>query len=99
LLAYDQRLPNGNMVNKFYVNFAKMQANPQDYIDLVLFTMDKNKFVQKVATNEKSKAAAEAFKFIKGNGAVSTKKGTTHEKIEKEKKVTSFDWGIPTNKQ
>jgi hypothetical protein len=98
LLNYDQRLPNGNTVNKFYVNFAKMQANPADYIDLVLFVMDKQKFVQKVATTEKSKAAAEAFKFIKGNSATSTKKGSGYEQIKKNEKVSGFDWGLPNNR-
>lgn len=98
LLAYDQRLPNGNMVNKFYVNFAKMQANPEDYIDLVMFVMDKQKFVQKVQTTEKTKAASEAFKFIKGNGAVSNKKGTSYENIKKNEKVSGFDWGFAPKK-
>lgn len=96
VLNYDQRLPDGNMVNKFYLKFAKLQSNPADYIDLVAFVMDKDKFVQKVATTEKSKATAEAFKFIKGNGAVSTKKGTSHEQIKRNEKVSSFDWGIPS---
>lgn len=95
LLNYDQRLPNGNLVNKFYLNFAKMQQNPQDYIDLVMFVMDKQKFVQKLQTQEKNKATEEAFKFIKGNGAVSTKKGTTYDQVKKQEKVTSFDWGFP----
>ncbi len=97
LLNYDQRLPNGNLVNKFYVNFAKMQASPQDYVDLVMFVMDKQKFVNKVATQEKTKAAAEAFKFIKGNGAVSTKKGSQHDSAtrKKEKSQVSLDWGLP----
>lgn len=95
LLSYDQRLPNGNLVNKFYVNFAKMQANPSDYIDLVLFVMDKQKFVEKVAIKEKSQAASKAFNFIKGNGAVSTKKGTSYDQVKKNEKVTGFDWGIP----
>lgn len=98
LLRYDQKLPNGNMVNKFYVNFAKMQANPADYIDLVLFVMDKQKFVQKVATKEKTEAAASAFKFIKGNGAVSSKKGSSYEQMRRNDKVTGFDWGLPSNK-
>lgn len=98
LLNYDQRLPNGNLVNKFYVNFAKMQANPQDYVDLVMFVMDKQKFMTKVATQEKTKAAAEAFKFIKGNGAVSTKRGSQHDSAtrKQEKKVVSLDWGLPS---
>jgi len=95
LLSYDQKLPNGKLVNKFYVNFAKMQANPADYVDLVLFVMNKEKFINKVATTEKSKAAAEAFKFIKGNGAVSTKKGSTYDQHKKNEKVSTFDWGIP----
>lgn len=98
LLNYDQRLPNGSLVNKFYVNFAKMQANPQDYVDLVMFVMDKGKFINKVAVQEKSKAAAEAFKFIKGNSAVSTKKGTQHADVtrNRDKKVVSLDWGLPS---
>jgi hypothetical protein len=73
-----------------------MQANPADYIDLVLFVMDKQKFVQKVATKEKTEAAASAFKFIKGNGAVSAKKGSSYEQIRKNDKVTGFDWGLPS---
>jgi hypothetical protein len=97
LLKYDQRLSNGNMVNKFFVKFAQMQANPADYIDLVLYVMDKQKYVQKVATTEKSKATAEAFKFIKGNGAVSTKKGSGYDQVKKNEKVAGFDWGF--NKQ
>lgn len=96
LLRYDQKLPNGNLVNKFYVNFAKMQSNPQDYIDLVLFVMDKQKFVQKVATKEKSQAAADAFKFIKGNGAVSSKKGSGYDQVRKNDKMGGFDWGLPS---
>lgn len=95
LLSYDQRLPDGNLVNKFYVNFAKMQADPKEYIDLVLFVMDKPKFLQKLQTQEKNNATDEAFRFIKGNGAVSTKKGTSHEQIKKQDKVTTFDWGLP----
>jgi hypothetical protein len=97
-LSYDQRLPNGQMVNKFYVNFAKMQSNPEDYIDLMLFVMDKQKYNQKIATKEKTQATAEAFKFIKGNGAVSTKKGTSYDSIKKNEKVSGFDWGFPSKK-
>ena len=96
LLRYDHKLPNGNMVNKFYVEFAKMQSNPQDYIDLVLFVMDKQKYDQKLATREKSQAAADAFKFIKGNSAVSSKKGSGYDQIRKNDKVSGFDWGLPS---
>lgn len=98
LLSYDQKLPNGNMVNKFYVNFAKMQANPQDYVDLVMFVMDKQKFVQKISKQEQTKEAAKAFSFIKGNGAVSTKKGTSYDSIKKAEKVTDFNWGLPSKR-
>lgn len=96
LLRYDQRLPNGKMVNKFYVNFAKMQTNPEDYIELVMFVNDKQKFVQKVASKEKTEATANAFKFIKGNNAVSAKKGSGYEQMRKNDKVTGFDWGLPS---
>lgn len=98
LLRYDQKLPNGNMVNKFYVNFAKMQANPADYIELVLFVNDKQKYTEKVATREKTKAAAGAFQFIKGNGAVSSKKGSSYEQVRKNDKISGFDWGLPSSR-
>lgn len=98
LLSYDQKLPNGNMVNKFYVNFAKMQSNPADYVDLVMFVMDKQKFVQKVQKQEESKATAKAFSFIKGNGAVSKNKGTTYDSMKRAEKVTDFNWGLPSKR-
>jgi ribosomal protein S8 len=95
LLNYDQRLPNGHMVNKFYVNFAKIQANPSDYVDLVLHVMDKQKFIQKIQKQEQSKATEKAFNFIKGNGAISNKKGSSYDQIKKNEKVSGFDWGLP----
>jgi len=95
LLRYDQKLPNGNLVNKFYVNFAKMQTNPADYIELVMFVNDKAKYNERVATREKNKATANAYNFIKGNGAVSNKKGSSYEQIRKNDKVTGFDFGVP----
>jgi hypothetical protein len=94
LLRYDQKLPNGNAVNKFYVNFAKMQANPADYIELVMFVNDRQKYNDRVAIREKNKATASAYNFIKGNGATSAKKGSSYEQIEKNKKVTGFDFGF-----
>jgi hypothetical protein len=95
LLRYDQKLPNGNLVNKFYVNFAKMQANPADYIELVMFVNDKQKYTERVAIREKNKATTSAYNFIKGNGATSAKKGSSYEQIRKNDKVTGFDFGLP----
>jgi hypothetical protein len=95
LLRYDQRLPNGNMVNRFYVEFMRMQADPNEYVDLVLYVIDKQRQAKKTSQQEQSKAAAKAFSFIKGNGAVSTKKGTGYDQIKKNEKVSSFDWGLP----
>lgn len=94
ILSYDQRLPNGNTVNKFYVNFSKMQQNPDDYLDLVLFVNDKQKYNQKISTTESTKAAAKAFSFIKGNGTDNKKKGSGYEQLKKNEKVSSFDWGM-----
>lgn len=74
LLNYDKKLEDGRYVNQFYLDFMKMQSDPNSYIDLVLFVRDKNAYLGKVSKQAESTAAKKTFNLIKGNGAVSGKK-------------------------
>jgi hypothetical protein len=75
ILNFKNELPDGRRVNDFYVNFAKMQQDPNLYIDLVQFVMNKDAYDTKIRSNAETKAATKAFSFVKG-GSASNKKGT-----------------------
>lgn len=95
VLDYNVKLPNGNQVNEFYVKFAEVQANPEEYVDLVRFIMDKKNYLEKLSSKTTNKAIDEAYSFIKGNTALSTKKGSQHDKIErKNTDVVEFNFGF-----
>lgn len=73
ILDFKHTLDNGQKVNDFYVKFAEIQNDPEQYIELVQFVMDKNKYKERLKTAEKTKASKELFSFIKGNSAVNKK--------------------------
>lgn len=70
LLVYNQKLPDGRIVNKFTIDFMQLQADPKKYIDLVRFVSNPSKFIEQVATKASSDTAKKDWKLIKGNGAV-----------------------------
>ena len=73
ILDFKHTLDNGQKVNDFYVKFAEIQNDPEQYIELVQFVMDKNKYKERLKTAEKTKASKELFSFIKGNSDVNKK--------------------------
>lgn len=72
-----KQLPNGQVTTDFNYRFSQIQQDPQKLIKLVEFVMDENKFINKIEAQAESKAAEKAFKFVKGNAAVSKAK-TNH---------------------
>jgi hypothetical protein len=75
LFNYKYKLPNGQQVNEFFVKFAELQKDPQAYVDLVLYVMDKKRVVEKQNQTIAKKESIKQFNFVKGNTAV--KKKTT----------------------
>lgn len=76
ILDFRHELPDGRRVNDFFVQFAKIQQDPQAYLDLVQFVMDKESYDIRIKSRAETKAATNAFRFVTG-GAASNKKGTT----------------------
>jgi hypothetical protein len=75
ILDFRHDLKDGRKVNDFYVAFAQMQQDPQQYIDLVQFVTNREAYDQKILSKGETRAAEKTFKFIAG-GAASNKKGT-----------------------
>ncbi len=81
LLTYNQKLPDGRVVNQFTMNFMKLQQDPQKYIELVRFVNDPDKYTKRIEKEKGKEAAKKTWEFVKGNNAV-TKGGGSHAKQE-----------------
>lgn len=89
LLTYNQKLADGRVVNKFTIDFMKLQQDPQKYIDLVLFVQNPEKYIQKIAKTQGKEEAKKAWSFIKGNNSLSRNTGTSHTPGKGESKENS----------
>lgn len=87
LLTYNQKLPDGRQVNKFMVEFMKIQADPKRYVDLVRFVMDPEKYDKKIDKTSTTVAAKKNWDFIKGNQSLSRNTGTSHSKLQEKPKA------------
>lgn len=67
LLVYDQQLKDGRKVSKFWVNFKKIESNPEHYLRLVEFVENPDLYVKGEAEKENTKKAKATFKFLQGN--------------------------------
>lgn len=94
ILQYRNKLPNGQAVSDFYVRFAEIQANPEEYIDLVRFAMDKEGYLKSIKTDINNKVVDKTFDFVKGNTALKTKKGTFEDVKRDSGKVAEFSFGL-----
>jgi hypothetical protein len=93
LLEYNQKLPDGRVVNQFTVDFMKLQADPQKYIDLVLFVKNPEKYMQKIAKETETKQTKKTWDLIKGNGSLKTGTGTSHTQSKEKKQADlKIDW-------
>lgn len=97
ILQFRHKLDNGQKVNDFYIKFAEKQADPNEYVDLVSFVMDKAGYLKRITKKESTKANANAFNFIKGNAALQ-KTTTSQIKIngnpDKVRRGTDFSFAL-----
>ena len=56
-----------------------------------MFVTDNENYKKRIQKQADSSGAQKAFKFIKGNTALNTKKGTSHERIQRTDDNTSFN--------
>jgi hypothetical protein len=77
LTKFDKRLPNGTPVNEFYNRFAEFKKDLPNYIKLVRFVMDPEKFTKGLKNEGKTAAVEQSFKLARSS--------------QKSKKVKSTD--------
>jgi hypothetical protein len=79
ILDFKHNIGDGKKVSDFYLEFAKIQQDPKQYVDLVKFVIDKETYLKAFQEKIETQVAKKEFSFIKGNAAVK-KAGTS--KIE-----------------
>lgn len=67
ITKFKNKLPNGAVVNDFYIKFAEKQNDPAEYVKLVQFILDREGYEKKVALKDSSKKAQEKFNFTVNN--------------------------------
>lgn len=87
LLVYNQKLPDGRLVNKFTIEFMKLQRDPKEYIDLVLFVENKEKYMNKVEKKVVTDVSKKTWNFVKGNNTLKKSPGAGFEKQDNSKSV------------
>lgn len=76
ILDFKHDIGGGKRVNDFYLKFAEVQKDPEQYIKLVRFIMDPEGYEKTIKQKAETVAAKKTFTFIKGNSAVKTATGT-----------------------
>ncbi len=76
ILYYNESLPDGAKVNKFYLKFAEVQQDMNSYLDLVQFVMDKDKYLEKIKKQVSNEETNKAWTLIKRNNSTSSKSGS-----------------------
>jgi hypothetical protein len=76
LTTYNKNLSNGTPVNEFYFKFAEFRKNLPDYLDLVRFVLNKNKFIKSAETKGKNAATQKDFSLARtSNRSKKTRSG------------------------
>lgn len=93
ILTYNQKLPDGRVVNKVTLDFMKLQADPQSYIDFVRFVRNPKKYNSSKEKEGESRANKKTWNLIKGNGSIDKKgSGSIPKRNTPEYKGTKIDY-------
>lgn len=66
LTKFDKKLKNGTPVNDFYFKFDQFRKDLPNYLKLVRFVLNPDKFIKSIENNGKSQATDKAFKLAMG---------------------------------
>lgn len=87
-------LEDGNKVNDFYLKFAEWQNNPDSYIELAEFIMDKEGYLKRKSVEVENNVVKKTFNFVKGNTALSKTKGSKHTETDTTPGSTGTDFSV-----
>lgn len=76
LTRYDKRLPNGTPVNEFYQKFAEFKKDMPNYLKLVRFVLNPEKFEKEIKNKATAVATEKAFKLARSSSKARKVKGT-----------------------
>jgi len=63
LTKFDKKLKNGTPVNEFYFKFEQFRKDLPNYMKLVRFVLNPDKFIKSIENNGKNQATEKAFKL------------------------------------
>jgi hypothetical protein len=90
ITEFKHKLPNGAIVNDFYVKFDEKQKDPSEYVKLVEFILDREAYENKIAQKKETKKVEKKWDFIKNNATL--KKNVTQNPTLNEDKETRLDF-------
>jgi hypothetical protein len=82
VLVYDEKLPDGRPVTKFWKNFTAIQNDPAAYLKLVEFCENPNKYDEAKEENGGKKKEVARIKFLNAN-ATANKKSNNQMKVSR----------------
>ena len=98
ITEFKHKLPNGAIVNDFYVKFAEKQKDPAEYTRLVNFILDREGYEAKIAQKKETAKTEEKWNFIKGNAGVK-KTITPDNRLPENDKDTKLDFSRIFNRK
>lgn len=98
MLDFKHKLSNGQKVNDFYLKFAEVQADPNEYVELVQFVTNKKQYLERITKKSETKANKKAFEFIKGNTALAKPKSQNISINDASNKKQGTDFSFFTKK-
>lgn len=78
LTKFDKKLKNGMPVNDFYFKFDQFRKDLPNYIKLVRFVLNPDKFIKSIENNGKSIATEKAFKLARSASKNNKVKAAAH---------------------
>lgn len=98
ITEFKHKLPNGAVVNDFYVKFAEKQKDPAEYARLVNFILDREAYETKIAQKKDTKVVEKKWDFIKANAGVK-KNITPDNRLPEEDKDSKLDFSRIFNRK
>lgn len=87
LTKFDKKLKNGTPVNEFYFKFDQFRKDLPNYIKLVRFVLNPDKFIKNIENGGKNDANEKAFKLARSSAKSKTVKTTDNSPSNSGKQV------------
>ena len=94
LFTFKNKLPDGTLVNDFYLKFAEIQSKPEEYIDLVDFVLNKDKYKKKLESKGATVEAKRHWNFTRTGGSGKQVESNNSKKQNKQSPINTFSLAL-----